>query len=253
MRVSGTVKTIQINEKPDHDGLVSSSQAGVHIHLVKHLRRHLASRWAQPLHQPTVEVFLQLRDEGVLSAGSPVILDSGCGTGSSSLRLARMYPDHLVIGVDQSLARLSKSGAGEELFQKDNCVLIRAELSAFWRLLFETGINIDRHYLLYPNPWPKPAHLKRRWHGHPVFPVLLALGGEIELRCNWEIYAQEFALAANYALGTAVTVVKITPENGISPFERKYLERQQVLYAVKVPAHDTRAFRADRSRVPALP
>jgi len=100
--------------------------------------------------------------------------------------------------------------------------------------------------LLYPNPWPKPAHLKRRWHGHPAFPVLLALGGEIELRCNWKIYAQEFALAVNYALHTSVAEVKIKPENGISPFEQKYLERQHSLYGVRVPADDTRAFRLNQ-------
>jgi tRNA G46 methylase TrmB len=123
-------------------------------------------------------------------------------------------------------------------------VLIRAELASFWRMWLQSGTGIERHFLLYPNPWPKPAHLKRRWHGHPVFPTLLALGGEIELRCNWEVYALEFALAAGALLGQDVRASRVRSATGISPFERKYLERQQALYAVKLAADEVRAFRA---------
>lgn len=253
MRADEPLNPSKNDRNNDHDGLVTSSQSGVHVHLEKNLRRHLASDWSQPLHQSSVRVFRQLADSGVLTNRSPLILDSGCGTGISSLRLARMYPDHQVIGVDQSRARLSKSGVDGGFLKIDNCVLLRAELSAFWRLLFDFGVGIDHHFLLYPNPWPKPGHLMRRWHGHPVFPTLLALGGEIELRCNWHIYAQEFAQAVNYVLNTRVKVSDIKPESGISPFEQKYLERQQSLYAVKVTATDSRAYRADRRQAPVLP
>lgn len=38
----------------------------------------------------------------------PTILYSGCGTGRSTKLLARMHPDHLVIGVDRSFVRLTK-------------------------------------------------------------------------------------------------------------------------------------------------
>ena len=48
---------------------------------------------------------------------------------------------------------------------------------------------------LYPNPWPKKKHLGRRWHGAPVFPALVKLGGELEMRSNWQTYLDEFALA----------------------------------------------------------
>jgi hypothetical protein len=72
---------------------------------------------------------------------------------------------------------------------------------------------------------------------------LLALGGEIEMRCNWRVYAQEFALAAGFASNAAIEVMEITPGKGISPFEQKYLERRQPLFSVRVPAELTRAFR----------
>ena len=60
---------------------------------------------------------------------------------------------------------------------RDNALLLRAELSDFFTLVaYQSDWVVHSHYLLYPNPYPKSKHLKRRWHGHPIFPVLLALG-----------------------------------------------------------------------------
>ena len=242
MRVARSLNQIETKENIQKSGLVTSSQDGVHPSLEKHLRRHLQNTWSQPYHRPTSDAYRQLKEMAVLSGDRPFILDSGCGTGQSTQQLASLFPHHLVIGVDRSIARLSRSGMSATLFQTGNCILLRAKLATFWRLLANDGFAPDRHFLFYPNPWPKPAHLHRRWHGHPVFPQLLSLGGEIELRCNWEIYAQEFALAVNIATGASVSQKNFQPESGLSPFEQKYLERGQPLFSVLVPAQVTAAF-----------
>lgn len=224
-------------------GLVGSAQQGPHARLEEQVRKHLATRWSQPLHRPTVEVFERLRESGVLDGSRPVILDSGCGTGSSTRKLADEHPRHQVIGVDRSAARLRKSGVRAGLFMDGNLVLARGELSTFWRLAYDAGLRPARHLLLYPNPWPKSRHLARRWHAHPVFPWLLALGGEIELRCNWEIYALEFAGAVRIATGAEIDARQIRPRHGISPFETKYLERGHALYSCIVPESVTASFK----------
>jgi tRNA (guanine-N7-)-methyltransferase len=243
MRVLTILRRFVIGQCINDSGRVTCSQTGVHPNLVKHVRRHLQSPWLQAFHQPTLESYRLLKNDGVFSEGRPIILDSGCGTGKSTQQLALRYPGSIVIGVDQSQARLKKSGVNKSFLRVGNCILLRAELSTFWRLLAGDGLSPERHFLLYPNPWPKPGHLSRRWHGHPVFPQLLALGGEIELRCNWEIYAQEFAFAVRLASGTNVSVKQIKPKSGMTPFEHKYLERGQLLFAVVVPENLTEAFR----------
>ena len=233
-------------KKASKSGLVTSKQRGIHTGLERCVRKHLGSSWKQPFHRPTKDAYSQLDRQGVFSEGLPFILDSGCGTGKSTLRLARMFPGHLVIGVDQSSSRLARSGVTSGILRSENCILIRAELATFWRLLLSSGLSPQRHFLLYPNPWPKAGHLSRRWHGHPVFPHLLALGGEIEMRCNWDVYAQEFAEAASIATGAGISVNTIEPDDGISPFEQKYLERGQSLFSVIVPALKTQAFSLSR-------
>jgi tRNA (guanine-N7-)-methyltransferase len=228
-------------------GLVSSSQNDAHPQLENLVRRHLETRWLGPFHTPTVDVYRQLEAKGVFSQRQAIILDSGCGTGKSTQQLAALYPRHLVIGADRSRVRLGRSGMDSGLSDTGNCVLIRAELATLWRLLASDGHLPERHFLLYPNPWPKPGHLFRRWHGHPVFPWLLALGGEIEMRCNWEIYAREFAMAVQVATGKTVKVKNFLAMSGISPFEKKYLERGQPLFSVLVPAQITAGFQLDHA------
>ena len=240
------LKQSKSGKNVSESGLVSSKQCGVHPHLESCVHKHLNSTWMQPLHRPTADSYGLLEQQADFSAGQPFILDSGCGTGKSTQRLARMFPRHLVIGVDRSCSRLAKSGVHASFLRTENCILIRAELATFWRLLLKSDLSPEQHFLLYPNPWPKPGHLSRRWHGHPVFPQLLTLGGDIELRCNWDVYAGEFAIAAAIATGADISVKTIEPDSGISPFEQKYLERGQSLFSVNIPAQHTQNFRLSR-------
>lgn len=224
-------------------GQVSSSQDDVHTRLRQTVQRHLERRWAQPLHRPTVDAYQRLQQECPFTGKQPFILDSGCGTGASTQQLAGLYPGHLVLGVDRSQVRLAKSSVEQCLLQRENYILLRSDLLTLWRLLLRDGHIPDKQFLLYPNPWPKPGHLQRRWHGHPVFPYLLALGGEIEMRCNWEIYALEFAQAASFVLDEPVVVKPHRPSSSISPFERKYHARAQPLFSVTLPRNLTATFR----------
>jgi tRNA (guanine-N7-)-methyltransferase len=133
--------------------------------------------------------------------------------------LWRAFPEHYVIGVDQSASRLAR---GKSLAWPVNLDLVRADLVDYWRLLNDARIRLERHYLLYPNPWPKIGHLSRRWHGHPVFPTLLALGGVLECRSNWAVYLEEFCFAVESTTQCSARCTPYLAEPPITPFERKY-------------------------------
>src|SRR6185295_9756492 len=84
-------------------------------------------------------------------------------------------------------------------------------------------------YLLYPNPWPKAEHVKRRWHAHAVLADILKLGGLLELRSNWDVYADEFAQALRIA-GCAAVCEAYVPLQALTPFERKYVASGHALW-----------------------
>ena len=212
---------------------VTSSQRGVHPRLAAVVDAHRQHAWRAPLHRPTVAAFNALRvivdrDE------RPLVLDSGCGTGESTQLIARALPKTLVIGVDKSRARLLRTGAGRFPHREGNVVWLRADLATFWRLALQAGWRLHRHYLLYPNPWPKPSQLQRRWHAHPVFPAMLQLGGRLEMRCNWQPYAQEFAVAVSRVLGIETQPLPLGESPVTSPFERKYRASGHQLYSLSV-------------------
>ncbi|WOA33327.1 tRNA (guanine(46)-N(7))-methyltransferase TrmB [Alloalcanivorax xenomutans] len=200
---------------------VVSNQTGPHERLETTVRRHLSQPWRAPLAEHDRQAFAQAR-QWLGDDARPLILDSGCGTGRSSVALARRFPQARVLGLDQSEHRLQR---GERRFGEalpENLRLVRCDCAGFWRLAQDAGWRVQRHYLLYPNPWPKSAHLKRRWHGHPVFPHLLALGGELEARSNWRLYLEELAAALALAGITASVTPVADTEETLTDFEEKY-------------------------------
>ena len=204
---------------------VSSPQTRPHERLPALLQRHRAKAWRAPLAQHNVLAIEQL-EQRLRCANRPLILDSFCGTGHSTAELARRHPGHLLIGIDKSGHRLQRHPGGNT----DNYLLLQADCEAIWQHLVERAVRVDYHYLLYPNPWPKPGHLQRRIHGHPAFPRLLQLGGRVELRSNWQLYVEEFGLALQLC-GIPGLVRRIEPHPPITLFERKYHDSGHQLWS----------------------
>jgi tRNA (guanine-N7-)-methyltransferase len=208
---------------------ITSAQTGIHKQLPSLLERHTRVEFRKPFMPYNEDAFAASMTAWRAAGSAPLILDAGCGVGLSTRHLAREHPDNFVIGVDQSADRLGRNTAWEgEL--PSNFICVRADLVDFWRLMLAADVRPQKHYLLYPNPWPKIGHLARRWHGHPVFPAIVALGGEIECRSNWHIYIEEFAFALQRLSGIAVPAESFLPDNPITPFEKKYADSGHQLW-----------------------
>lgn len=207
-----------------------SAQQGAHEQLLRHVERHLVEPFRKPVLQHNRAAF-----DGSLAGWdghAPLILDAGCGVGHSTIQLARLFPDHWVIGVDQSEDRLQRRKPYPDALLPRNMVFVRADLVDYWRLCVEAGACLARHYILYPNPWPKIGHLGRRWHAHPVFPFIPQLGGLLECRSNWQVYIQEFCIALQRVTGQTVSWDVYAAAVPLTPFERKYRDSGQTLYRV---------------------
>jgi tRNA G46 methylase TrmB len=206
-----------------NSSLVTSRQDGPHQHLHAAVARHALHPFRQPIAPRNRTAFEESIARWRALGEAALIIDAGCGVGLSTMHLAMAYPDHFVIGVDQSADRIARRTQWQGA-APPNCLRVRANLIDYWRLLLASGIRPARHYLLYPNPWPKSRHLTRRWHGHPVFPALVALGGQLECRSNWHVYVEEFASALTQVAQQPAHCEAFVPQCPITPFERKYLD-----------------------------
>lgn len=212
---------------------VDSRQQQVHPRLDELVTRHLRAPFRRPVAAASAQAFAQLAAE-LAGDARPRILDAGCGTGASTLALARLHPQALLLGVDKSARRLDKGLRAAALPQApENVRLLRCDLVDFWLLAAAAGWRFAGQYLLYPNPWPKPEHVMRRWPAHPVLPALLQAGGALELRCNWQPYAQEWGRALSLAgRSWHMDCLTLGEAAALTPFEAKYRASGHTLWRV---------------------
>lgn len=205
-----------------------SAQTAPSSDLARILEIHRRQEYRRPFAEHTLRAFCEL-EQAAAPRQQRLILDIGCGTGESTIALAERFSDCLVIGIDRSELRCSR--AVRAVCGAKNAMVVRAEAVDLLRLAQRANWRPWRQYLLYPNPWPKKRHLRRRWHAHPVFPTICALGGRIELRTNWKLYAQEFEIALDL-LGRPARLERLEIETPLSAFERKYDASGHMLFSV---------------------
>ncbi len=100
----------------------------------------------------------------------PLYLEIGCGKGGFAGRLALENPDRNIIAVDIKIDML---GVGRrtivKLFEEsgktqqdiDNLLLVNYNVEQLDKII-TSGDEIDRLYINFCNPWPRPKHKKRR-------------------------------------------------------------------------------------------
>ncbi len=218
---------------------IISNQEGIHEKLDDVVIKHLNHAFQKPYQKHTEQAFSRMDAlvQAFLTANTDgeIILDACCGVGQSTRLLAQQNPQALVIGVDKSDHRITRNVEGFELedgFSADNFHLVRADLNDFYRLVKAAGWPVSKHYILYPNPWPKSKHLQRRWHGSAVFPQMTSIGKQLILRSNWRIYLEEFKQAAKLvALHGKITALPVVDASlTMTPFEAKYQASGQVCW-----------------------
>ncbi|NQY34108.1 MAG: SAM-dependent methyltransferase [Alteromonadaceae bacterium] len=219
--------------------VIVTNQSGIHEKLNEVVNKHLSTQFQKPYQQHTKQAFAEI-DLIVQQFDGEIILDACCGVGQSTRILAQQNPDALVIGVDKSAHRLKRNveqaKLANDVVSAENCHLIRADLNDFYRLVLAAKWPVTRHYVLYPNPWPKSKHLQRRWHGSGVFPQMIKIGQQIILRSNWLLYLQEFLQAVEIA-GLTGEIKSFVSDEPLTPFEAKYQASGQQCWQLVVMAN----------------
>jgi tRNA (guanine-N7-)-methyltransferase len=97
--------------------------------------------------------------EKTFERNAPLHVDLGCGDGSFLCALAGLIPDKNFLGIERLLNRVRTSA--RKAATLDNVRLLRVDSSYAVRYLLPAE-SVERFYLLFPDPWPKRRHRRRR-------------------------------------------------------------------------------------------
>ena len=130
---------------------------------------------------------------------APLTVEIGFGMGQSLLQTARQQPQHNFLGIEvypAGIARLMLDMVKAESETKakiDNLKIVRHDATE----VFAQGLTpgcLQRVLILFPDPWPKKRHHKRRLV-QPEFMSLvlsrLCVGGQVHLATDWQPYAAD--------------------------------------------------------------
>ena len=121
-------------------------------------------------------------------------LEIGCGKGRFITTMAGEQPDILFLGLEKYASVLCKAIRKQEELQHDNLRFIRTDAEILTEI-FDQG-EVDRIYLNFSDPWPKPRHEGRRLPSERFlrrFDRILSPEGVLEFKTdNKELF--EFAL-----------------------------------------------------------
>lgn len=126
------------------------------------------------------DYFRRLERAEVFADKAPLEVDLGCGDGSFLLEMARHHPERRFLGVERLLGRVRKVCRLAHQARLPNLKVLRLEslYTVQWLL---PAHSVSRLHLLFPDPWPKARHHKRRMVQAPFLHALekvLVPGGE---------------------------------------------------------------------------
>ena len=90
---------------------------------------------------------------------APLQVDLGCGDGHLLCELARKHPQRNFLGIEKLAGRVAK--VCRKSAHLENVRVLKIESSYAIRHLLPEA-SVEAFYLLFPDPWPKRRHQRRR-------------------------------------------------------------------------------------------
>ena len=150
--------------------------------------------------------------DAMFGRAAPRTAEIGFGNGENLLALAAAHPERDYLGIE-----VHRPGVGRVLLGLEQRALSNV------RLLCHDAVEVlERHLpedcldeilVLFPDPWPKKRHHKRRLIQAPFVTLLagrLKPGGRVHLATDWAPYAEQMLVV----LGAEARLRNLAPQGG---------------------------------------
>lgn len=186
--------------------------------------------------EPNAEVFpanyfAPLDIEAIFSKEAPLEVDLGCGDGAFLVEIAALHPERNFLGIERLPGRVATACRKITRAGLGNARMLRVENSyAVGRLLPSGSVRI--FHLLFPDPWPKRRHARRRLVTKIFFADIyqaLEPDGELRIATDQRDYFVEIERLAAQAALFQLEAAPGEPANS-STFEKRFTRAGEKIY-----------------------
>lgn len=164
--------------------------------------RDLGPRWMLPAEGPWHREALG----AAFGGDGPLLVDVGVGDGRATRAWATEHPEARVLALELHRPGIAALLAALEEGGPPNVRVVEADALAVLGALDAGAVDAVR--LLFPDPWPKRRHVKRRMVDRAFVgrvAELLVPGGELHVATDWDDYAE-------HVRTTVATEQRLAPE-----------------------------------------
>ncbi len=164
-----------------------------------------------------------------------LIVEIGCGVGLHPIQYAQQSPDDYIIAIEKTREKYLKfAGRVEHHPDIKNIYPVHAN-AQHWVPQNILPNEVDKYFMLYPNPYPKEKHKNKRFMHMPFMAYIIEtmkINATLELATNEKFYYQEAreVLADVWGLKLKSDSIIDSDTKARTHFEKKYLERGEVCY-----------------------
>ena len=156
---------------------------------------------------------------------APIEIDLGCGDGAFLMARARANPEHNFLGIERLLGRVGKVCRRVAREDLKNARVLRIEVAYAVSNLLPAD-SISAFHLLFPDPWPKRRHHRRRAFNKEFLSCIhraLIAGGLFHIATD---HADYFHQIQRVIAATDIFVVSAEQHDfPLTTFEQKFLVR----------------------------
>ena len=171
------------------------------------------------------ENYLMPLDFGlVFGRNAPVEIDLGCGDGSFITAMAQQNPERNFLGIERLIGRVRSTCRKAARENLTNLRVLRVEIAYAVRYLVPAE-SVAIFHLLFPDPWPKTRHHRRRIVTAELFESIgnaLVPGGVLQVATDQMDYFEQIKRLCAVTSGFAAVNPSLDATYPVSTFGERF-------------------------------